>query len=71
MGLRPRPDAIYFVTDGDFDPQLADDIKVLNADPSIPIYTICLESRDAEQIMKRIASESGGTHAFAASAASK
>lgn len=54
MGLRPRPDAIYFVTD-----------------PSIPIYTICLESRDAEQIMKRIASEPGGTHAFAASAASK
>lgn len=67
MAMRPRPDAVYFLTDGEFDPQVADDIKVLNSELHIPIHTMCLETKDSEAIMKRIAAESKGTYTFIAS----
>jgi hypothetical protein len=61
---RPRPDAVYFMTDGEFDPQVADDLKVLNSELRIPIHCITLETRDSEELMKRIAAESKGTYTF-------
>lgn len=61
---RPRPDAVYFMTDGEFDAQVADDIKVLNSELRIPIHCITLETRDSEDLMKRIAAESKGTYTF-------
>lgn len=62
--LRPQPDAIYFMTDGQFSPIVAQEVAVLNStsiEPT-PIHTISFVSREAEAQLKRIANESGGTY---------
>jgi hypothetical protein len=61
--LKPRPDAIYFMTDGQFDPGVADTIAFLNrAGKKVPVHCITFGDRSAEELMRRIASESGGTY---------
>ncbi|MEM1423514.1 MAG: VWA domain-containing protein [Planctomycetota bacterium] len=65
--LRPRPDAIYFMTDGDFDgggPSIATLIRDLNdaGFRRIPVYCLTLVDRSGEQVMRQIAQESGGTY---------
>lgn len=62
--MRPKPDAIYFMTDGEFDPEVAMIVAGLNADYKIPIHCIAFVSRDAEAVMKQIAATSGGTYTF-------
>jgi len=61
--LRPRPDAIYFMTDGEFDPSVADEIARLNS-PRIPIHCIAFTSPESEPQMRRIATQSKGTYTF-------
>jgi hypothetical protein len=60
--IRPRPDAIYFMTDGEFDEGMADIIIRRNKDRPIPVHCITFMTRGAEPIMKRIASSTGGTY---------
>lgn len=62
--LRPRPDAIYFMTDGEFGDEMADQIIALNARTRIPIHCICLGSKEGENVMKKIAKLSRGTYTF-------
>ena len=62
----PKPDAIYFLTDGEFSPTVVQEVAGLNANHDVPIHTICFGTRDAEPIMKRIAEQSGGTYTFIA-----
>jgi hypothetical protein len=62
--LRPRPDAIYFMTDGEFDGDSPRRIALLNADLRIPIHCICFDSAEGETLMRRIAQDSGGTYTF-------
>lgn len=62
FAMKPKPDAIYFMTDGEFDDEVADELRFLNADFHIPIHCITFVSRDAEELMRRIAKESGGTY---------
>ncbi len=62
--LRPRPDAIYFMTDGDFADQSADEILRLWSGSKIPVHTICFGSRDGEERMKRIAKQTRGSYTF-------
>lgn len=64
--MRPRPDAIYFMTDGLFDPSVALDVLRLNAEDRIPVHCICFVSKESEALMKRIAQDSGGTYTFVA-----
>ncbi|GAB4517574.1 MAG: hypothetical protein Tsb0013_21810 [Phycisphaerales bacterium] len=65
--MRPRPDAIYFMTDGDFEGR-AEGIAKLIRDLNdkgfrrVPIYSITLVDRSGEEIMRRIARESGGSY---------
>ncbi|MBX3389761.1 MAG: VWA domain-containing protein [Phycisphaeraceae bacterium] len=61
--LRPRPDAIYFMTDGEFDASVADEIARMNS-PRIPIHCIAFMSRESELQMRRIATQSRGTYTF-------
>jgi von Willebrand factor type A domain len=63
---RPRPDAIYFMTDGEFDPGVADELYRMNAEYRIPIHCITFGSRGAEAAMKKIAKDSGGTYTHVA-----
>ncbi len=65
---RPRPDAVYFMTDGEFEEAVADQIAFLNGEDHIPIHCITfgslesMELRRIEVVMKRIARQSGGTY---------
>lgn len=61
--LRPKPDAVYFMTDGEFDPNVADEVARLNTGRS-PIHCIAFATRESEPVMKRIASQSKGTYTF-------
>lgn len=47
FSLKPRPDAIYFMTDGLFDPAVADQVARLNraSDRPVPIHCIAFVSR--------------------------
>lgn len=60
--IRPRPDAIYFMTDGEFDESIADIIIRRNMERPLPIHCITFVSRDGETVMRRIARETGGTY---------
>lgn len=69
LSTKPRPDAIYFMTDGDFGTQadlVALEVAALNSEFRTPIHCICFVERQSEQVMKRIARESGGTYTFIA-----
>lgn len=61
--LKPRPDAIYFMTDGIFDEGAALRIALMNkTEPKVPIHTIAFGDNAAIPLMQRIAKESGGTY---------
>ena len=71
LGMRPRPDAIYFMTDGEFDEGLVDQLKLMNRGVRVAIHCICFETRESEAHMKRIAKDSGGTYTFVPGPGSK
>jgi hypothetical protein len=61
--MKPAPDAIYFMTDGEFDPNVALRIQAVNVGSrKIPIHCITLVERTGEEVMRKIASDSGGTY---------
>lgn len=62
FSIRPRPDAIYFMTDGEFDEAIADEIIAKNRRTEIKIHTITFVNDEAAPYMRRIARESGGTY---------
>ncbi|MFG0286041.1 MAG: hypothetical protein ACF8R7_16610 [Phycisphaerales bacterium JB039] len=62
FSLKPRPDAIYFMTDGLFAEEVAVEIEKLNRRFDIPIHCITFGSNEAEALMRYIARRSGGTY---------
>ncbi|MBL9141447.1 MAG: VWA domain-containing protein [Phycisphaerae bacterium] len=61
----PRPDAIFLMTDGQFQPEpVFEVINRKNADRKVSISTICFHSRDAEEPLKRIAAENRGDYTY-------
>lgn len=62
INMRPRPDAIYFMTDGEFAAEVATEIETMNRELQIPIHCITFVSRGAEPLMREIARKSGGTY---------
>lgn len=65
--LRPRPEAIYFMTDGEFGGELEvviAQIADLTKNPRVPIHCICFGSNAGEDAMRRIARLSKGTYTF-------
>jgi hypothetical protein len=61
-----KPDAIYLLSDGEFDPAVIDDLRAQNTvkEKPIPINTVSFYSREAIGIMKTIARQSGGKFRF-------
>jgi hypothetical protein len=59
-----NPTAIFFITDGNFDPRIVDDIKTLNANKKIRINTIAIvkTNKEAEQSLNAIATDNGGQY---------
>lgn len=66
FSLRPKPDAIYFMTDGEFNEEYALQIARFNAEWRIPIHCITFVSREGEKTMRKIAADSGGTYTHVA-----
>lgn len=62
FGLRPRPDAVYFMTDGEFDARVVFEVAAMNVDPKVPIHCISLGNDEGAALLRRIAEESGGTY---------
>lgn len=63
FSMRPRPDAIYFMTDGIFETSAADDIAVANVGRhKVAIHCITFIDNSAAEVMQRIAEDSGGTY---------
>jgi len=62
FSLKPKPDAIYFMTDGEFDPRVAVEIISLNREHRITIHTITFVNDEAAPLMRDIANSSGGTY---------
>lgn len=63
LTAKPAPDAIYFMTDGQFDPEVADQIAIRNRGAKkVPIHCITFVDDSAEELMRRIAGQSGGSY---------
>lgn len=64
FALQPLPDAIFFMTDGQFDPRVVQQVLRLNteAQRKVPIHTITFVDRSAEPMMRKIAADSGGKY---------
>lgn len=60
--LRPKPDAIFFMTDGEFEELVALEIARLNRSTEIPIHCITFGSERASALMQKIARDSGGSY---------
>jgi hypothetical protein len=63
MAIRMKPDAIYLLTDGEFDTGVIE--KVIAAQPQskkIPIHTIAFESQAGEATLQTISRVTGGTY---------
>jgi hypothetical protein len=64
LTMKPAPDAIYFMTDGMFDADVADMIAVRNRGArKVPIHCIAFGDEAAEELLRKIAGQSGGTYA--------
>lgn len=65
LGLKPKADAIYFMTDGQFDAAIADAVAAMNRQgKKVPIHCIAFGEKGSEALMKKIADESGGTYTY-------
>ena len=64
LSLSPRPDAIFFMTDGLFPDQVVDEVADLNrrGERRVQIHTISFMDTSAEALMRKIASDSGGRY---------
>lgn len=60
--LEPLPDAIYFMTDGEFADDEAERILATFGRRNIPIHCITFRSREGEAVMRRIAAATRGTY---------
>jgi hypothetical protein len=70
LALSMRPDAIYFLSDGQFDPNVIMEMKQRNRQnyklelKMVPIHTVAFFDRLAEGLMKMIARNSNGEYRF-------
>ena len=66
FAVRPRPDAIYFMTDGEFDEAVVQEVALMQSQLSapVPVHCICFASQSGEVLMKKIAEQSKGTYTF-------
>ena len=62
--LKPRPDAIFFMTDGLFPAGVVDEIARMNksGEKRVRIHTISFMNRESEALLKKIAQDSGGKY---------
>jgi len=57
-----KPELIYFMTDGEFDPRVLDLLRRLNRDKKVKINTFSFLHKPGEELLKQIAGEHGGRY---------
>jgi hypothetical protein len=62
--LAMQPDAVYLLSDGKFDPTVAQTVSQLQVLRKIPIHTIGFASRKGEPMLRAISQVSGGTYRY-------
>ena len=62
--LELRPDAIWLLSDGEFNSGIAETIQQANSDGRVVISTIAFLSRDGEAVLRTIADQNGGKYRF-------
>jgi hypothetical protein len=64
--FKMKPEMIYFLTDGHFDPALMDVIERLNKDKKVKIHTLAFVNHDPsyEEQLQLLAKRNGGTYKF-------
>ncbi len=61
--MRPRPDVVYFLTDGVFAPDDADRIVTLCRNGgNVPVHAMTFVERDGEMLLRKIAKDTDGTY---------
>jgi len=60
------PEVVYFLTDGEFDKAVVDQVRRLNADGKVAVHTIqfLYTGEATERLLKQIARENGGRYKF-------
>lgn len=64
LALDLRPDAIFLLSDGRFDPEAARQLEQSETSPPIPVHTIGFASREGEPMLRAISEASGGAYRF-------
>jgi len=59
-----NPDVIYFLTDGEFDPRLLEELRKWNRKKRVRIFTIAYVSQRGGALLERIAREHSGQYRF-------
>jgi hypothetical protein len=63
MALKLNPDTIYFLTDGEFRPAIVKELAVSNRG-RVKIHTVGFSQDRAENLLRTIAKQSGGTYTY-------
>ena len=64
LALRQKPDAIFLLTDGEFDPEVVQRIARLQTGGATPIHTIAFSSQVGEPLLTAIARITKATYRF-------
>ena len=63
-----KPDVIFFLTDGEFDRSVVEQVKRANAGKQVVVNTIAFLYREGETLLRQIAADNGGNYKFVAEA---
>ncbi|AWM40639.1 vWA domain-containing protein [Gemmata obscuriglobus] len=68
LKLKPPPDVVYLMTDGEFDPREVEQIRTLNQAlrPPAVIHTVAFGGKQGEAELKMIAKQAKGTYRYVA-----
>jgi len=64
LALSLKPDAIWLLSDGIFDPRAAEVIKRANPGRKVQVHTLAFYSRKGEEVLQRIAEDNRGRYRF-------
>lgn len=62
--LSLKPDAVFLLTDGEFDPTVVQRISLVSSSQRVPINTIGFMDRAGEPLLKELARVTGGNYRF-------
>ncbi len=62
--FRNNPAVIFLLTDGDFDPAVRDQIRLLNREKKVKVNTICFLYRTGEELAMKIAAQNDGQYKY-------